>query len=105
MAEYILCPFSGSEEDDQPILVDPNPNYVCPDTAGNFRHEVCSMFYQCFMGQAGLYACPPGKLYDAQTYTCRKAEEVSCDDIDKGKSNYLLFIIFCITVRFIYLFA
>ncbi|GBM46627.1 hypothetical protein AVEN_181206-1, partial [Araneus ventricosus] len=73
----------GYDDEENPILVDDNPYYFCPESKGRFRHEVCAMYYECVMDKAMLYSCPPDKLFDAQKETCREASEVSCnDDID-----------------------
>ncbi|KAF8782087.1 hypothetical protein HNY73_012417 [Argiope bruennichi] len=85
--KYVYCddridPY-GYDDEEEPVLVDNRPDYICPESKGRFRHGVCAMYYECVMDKAMLYACPPEKLFDAHKETCRKASEVSCnDDID-----------------------
>ncbi|KAG5682690.1 hypothetical protein PVAND_012025 [Polypedilum vanderplanki] len=59
-------------------LQEPQPSHHCPRKNGYFGHEqanVCDKFYYCVDGQANMYTCPAGLVFNPRTGICTWADE------------------------------
>jgi hypothetical protein len=52
--------------------------FLCPTPDGSFKHEVCTMYWHCYMGTPNEFNCPSGLSWNDHLKTCDSNTIANC---------------------------
>jgi hypothetical protein len=67
----------------------------CPTPDGSFKHEVCTMFWQCSNRIAHEFNCQTGLAWNDALKTCDSQSLINCPD---NKIFYIIISLLCVFV-------
>lgn len=79
------------------IIETPQPSGNCPRQNGYYTHQdrnVCDKFYYCVDGNANMYTCPQGLVFNQKTGICTWADEAGRDGCStEGKTSFCVILL------------